>query len=360
MHLKSLELIKRGFITIIGVILLTVIFLLVFFRNELYTLKSIEIIDDHPLYSMTFRGDYQFDEFLKIGAKSDMELEEFLRNRLVRGRKLNLNIPSVSCTSFTAINEYGEQIYGRNFDYRYAPTLLLKTNPSNGYASISMVNLAFAGYTKDNLPKRYSLGSIPVLSAPYLPFDGMNERGVAISVLAVPDAQPPKDTDKIYLNTTTAIRLVLDKASSVNEAMGLLEKYNYYFTSGIDVHYLLSDASGKTVIASFEDNEVKFYENYSNYQIASNFSFRDLNLNENNKECTRYFTAFNKLSKNNGVLTEYEAIKLLEDVIIDGKTQWSVLYNQITGKVIVFMNMNFDNPYIFNLDMLHRNKIEKK
>lgn len=188
----------------------------------------------------------------------------------------------------------------------------------------------------------------------------MNERGVAISVLAVPDAQPPKDDHKIYLNTTTAIRLVLDKASSVNEAMELLKKYNYYFISDIDVHYLLSDSSGKTVIAAFEDNEVKFYETNTNYQAASNFSFRDLNLNENNNECTRYSTAFNKLSNNKGILTEDEAVKLLEDVVIDGKTQWSVLYNQITGKVIVYMNMNFENPYVFNLEMLQWNKINKK
>ena len=170
MNLKSMGLIKRVFIiTIIGVIILTVILFLVVYKNEIYTLKSLKIIDDHPLYIMTYRGDYHFDEFLEIGARNDMELQEFLRKRLVKGIKLNLNIPSVSCTSFTAINEYGEQIYGRNFDYRYAPTLLLKTNPSNGYASISIVNLAFAGYTKDNLPKRHSLDSIPFLSAPYLP-----------------------------------------------------------------------------------------------------------------------------------------------------------------------------------------------
>ena len=60
------------------------------------------------------------------------------------------------------------------------------------------------------------------LAAPFLPFDGMNEKGLAIALLAVPEAEAPYNPDKIMLNTTTAIRLVLDKAANVEEAIELL------------------------------------------------------------------------------------------------------------------------------------------
>jgi hypothetical protein len=39
----------------------------------------------------------------------------------------------------------------------------------------------------------------------------------SIALLAVPEAQPPQSHETITLNTTTAIRLVLDKAASVEE-----------------------------------------------------------------------------------------------------------------------------------------------
>ena len=58
----------------------------------------------------------------------------------------------------------------------------------------------------------------------------MNEKGVCIALLAVPEVWMIDDPDKITLNTTTAIRLVLDKAATIDEAVELLRKYNIYFS----------------------------------------------------------------------------------------------------------------------------------
>ena len=35
--------------------------------------------------------------------------------------------------------------YGRNFDWEFSPALLLFTDPPDGYASVSMVDLTFLG-----------------------------------------------------------------------------------------------------------------------------------------------------------------------------------------------------------------------
>ena len=34
-------------------------------------------------------------------------------------------------------------VYGRNFDWQYSPALLLFTNPPDGYASVSMVDIEY-------------------------------------------------------------------------------------------------------------------------------------------------------------------------------------------------------------------------
>ena len=73
-------------------------------------------------------------------------------------------------------NEKGEVIYGRNFDFLYAPSLQLYTEPKNGYKSVSTVNLSFAGYSENFLPDGSLFDKFLTLAAPFLPFDGMNEK----------------------------------------------------------------------------------------------------------------------------------------------------------------------------------------
>lgn len=323
------------------------------FWNELRTLTSLKKVDEHPLYTMTYQGDYGFDDFLKVGAKSDSDIEHFVIKRLLKGVDINLNITSVGCTAFAAQNNNGERIYGRNFDFTYAPALILKTKPKNGYASISMVNLAFVGYDESYLPNPYSLSSFLTLAAPYLPFDGMNECGVTMALLAVPYAEPPQEPDRITLNTTTAIRLVLDKAASVEEAMTLLKNYNYYFSGDIDCHFLIADKTGKTVLVEFMENDIKFIETDKNYQIVSNFiMYNDLNVGEGYTEFERYETVEQKLSQTGSVISEKDAMELLEDVHLPKRTQWSIVYNQVTGRISVCMNKNYEKIYDFVFDML--------
>lgn len=218
-HGNIRKFIKWFFIGIAVVLFVIVIGTTALFWNELRTLFSLEKIDDYGAYQMTYYGDYGFDEFLEVGASSDKDIEKFVTKRLLKGMPINLGVTGDGCTAFVTKNEKGEVIYGRNFDFLYAPSLQLYTEPRNGYESVSTVNLSFAGYSENFLPDGSLFDKFLTLAAPFLPFDGMNEKGVAIALLAVPEAEPPYDSNKITLNTTTAIRLVLDNASTVEEAV---------------------------------------------------------------------------------------------------------------------------------------------
>lgn len=198
------------------------------FSNEIRSLSSLRKADAYGMFQMTYYGNYGFDAFLKTGAQKDSDIEAFVTNRLLKGLPIDLGVTGDGCTAFVTRNEAGELIYGRNFDFSYAPSLQVFTKPKDGYASVSTVNLAFAGYTADNLPDGMRVQSFLTLAAPFLPFDGMNEKGLAIALLAVPEANPGYDKNKITLNTTTAIRLVLDYAKTVEEAVALLKNYNIF------------------------------------------------------------------------------------------------------------------------------------
>lgn len=330
---------KRILLGIAVVIIAFVGILCFMFRHELKTLSTLKE-KGVGVYTMTYDGDYGFDAFLEIGASSDADIEAFVTKRLLKGLPIELNVSDAGCTAFVSRNEEGDIIYARNFDFLYAPFLQIYTNPDNGYASVSTVNLTFAGYGEDNLPSSgISFQNFLTLAAPFLPFDGMNEKGVCIALLAVPEVQMIYDSDKITLNTTTAIRLVLDKAASVDEAVELLRNYNIYFSGDVTCHFLIADATGKSVIVEYYDNGLQVVESDTDYQIASNFiAYHGLNIGEGYTEFDRY-DAVEKALQNNNTVTLEDCEKLLNTIgIYDGETdklQWSVVYNLTdkTGRI---------------------------
>ena len=339
----------------IGIVLLMVFIAMLFlFWNELRSLLSLKKIDDYGMYQMTYYGDYGFDDFLKVGADNDGDIEAFITRRLLKGLPINLGVTGDGCTAFVVKNKNGNILFGRNFDFTYAPSLQLYTAPDQGYASVSTVNLAFAGYSADYLPGNSLAGSFLTLAAPFLPFDGMNEKGLAIALLAVPEAQAPYSPDQITLNTTTAIRLVLDRAATIEEAVGLLKQYNIYFSGGIECHYLIADASGHSVILEYIDRELQVVETEADYQIASNFiAYEGRNIGEGFTEFERYNQVQNAIEANAGALETAQAVQLLADVgVFDGDTdklQWSVLYNLTTGDGEIFANRKTDHRTKFHL-----------
>ncbi|MEE0866663.1 MAG: C45 family peptidase [Clostridia bacterium] len=342
--MKKLKIALIIFFIAIFILLFTIIFL---FRNELKTLFSLKKLDDYGMYSMKYSADYGFDEFLKQGAKSDKDIEAFVTKRLLKGLPIKISVTDSGCTAFVVKNEDSDIIFARNFDFEYAPSMQLYTNPDNGYSSVSTVNLAFSGYSKENLPANgISFNNFLTLAAPYLPFDGMNEKGVTMALLAVPEVQIKNDTNKITLNTTTAIRLVLDKAANVDEAIELLKKYNIYFSGDVYCHYLIADGSGKSVIVEYYDNELQVIENNKEYQIASNFiAYNDLNIGEGYTEFDRYDKVKQKIEENQNYLPNEDAVKLLNEIGVydfDGsdRLQWSVIYNitKHSGKIWAHRN----------------------
>ena len=163
-------------------------------------------VDIYPLYVVHINGGYGFSEYLATG-------ETALTGGFYRP----------GCTVFTASGG-GETLMGRNFDFPSNPALLLYTDPPDGYASVSMVDLGYFGYSLDSLPQEDDLGSL--LTAPYLPFDGMNEKGLAVGMAAIPEALAPVSEGKTTIGEIQAIRMLLDYAEDVDEALTLLKEYN--------------------------------------------------------------------------------------------------------------------------------------
>ena len=100
-------------------------------------------------------------------------------------------------------------LFGRNFDWEYSPAVLLFTHPPGGYASVSMVDIAYLGFDEDQVNSLTELTleeRQALLNAPEWPFDGMNEKGLVIGMAAVPPGQMPYDPDKKTIGSNTSQR----------------------------------------------------------------------------------------------------------------------------------------------------------
>lgn len=222
--------------------------------EALRTLRSLRRHDDAPFWTLDVHGDYRLRDFLRAGARNEREILLFLKRTFLPWVPLPLpRVPEFGCSTFAARTPDGRPLLGRNFDLnRFSPPLAVRTAPADGYASVSTTSPLFLGYSERRLPGRGLLRDLPLLAAPYVPVDGVNERGLAVAVLLVPCEKPVhQETGRTPLTTTTAVRLLLDRAATVDEALGLLGRFDMHHAIGSAFHFHLADATGASAVVEW-------------------------------------------------------------------------------------------------------------
>ncbi len=213
-----------------------------------------------------------------------------------------------------------------------------------------MVDISYLGYDEDE-PSWADRGAL--LDAPYFPFDGMNEYGLAVGIMAVPYADGADDPHKVTIGSVHAVRLMLDYAKDVDEAISLLQNYNVEFAGGPPLHYLISDLSGNSAVIEFTGGEVSVIRNSEPWQVAANFVISGTLPEDRGSLCWRYQTAYETLEQANGNISPKEAMTLLEDVSQSGDfpTIWSIVYNTTTGDIQVVVGREYHRVNQFKLEM---------
>lgn len=357
---------KIALVAGIGIVCLIIIICVTFasvFWTELSTIKNVEKVDDYGFFTMEYDRDYDLDDLLSTGVSSDQELIDYIIADIFKGIPIKIDMSDYACTTFNAVTAEGEYIFGRNFDWEYSPSLMVWTEPDNGYASISMVNLGFLSYAEDYLPDNY-FNRFLTLAAPYVPLDGINEAGLAIGVLYLETEPTNQVTDKVDLTTTSMIRLILDRAANISEAIALLQTYDMHDSAGACYHYQIADASGASVIVEYINNEMKLIypehkdSNAVDFQMLTNF-FITPDVSDIDLGTDRYQAVEQALTASNGVISKEAAMQLLHDVRLENyveesgfidDTQWSIVYDLTNRSMNICIGMNYQKVYSFAVD----------
>ncbi len=299
------------------------------------------------LSAVGYEGESGLDAFLEQGgAASDAEVAAFLGNYL-GGAVPSIRTEGFGCSTLSVPSPEGHALFGRNFDWNACEALIVQAVPTEGYASISTVNMGFLGSYLDKFPAQAR-----TLAALYAPLDGMNEKGLCVAVLMIQDsASIEQDTGKPNLTTTTAVRLLLDKAANVEEALALLEQYDLHASMGLTIHFALADAGGNSVAVEYVGNEMVVTETpaLTNFYLAEGKK-QGVGTTQSH---TRYDILMNAL-KTTPAMTLEQVRDAMDSVSKDNfgefeSTEWTAVYDQSTGEVRYYHRENYQTAYVFQV-----------
>lgn len=345
----------KKIIIIIGSILISIfiVFMIVIwsvFGTEFMAAKSIIELED-GLYFMEYTGDYGFDGFLaQGGADSDAKMAEYVTMFLSKGflkSETSETEKNFGCSTLVAESGDGSRLMGRNFDWEKCNSMIVYTKPEHGYESISTCCLDFLGFGRDWKPEGMK-NQYMALAAIYVPLDGMNEKGLCVADLISGDeAEIHQDSEKVDLTIVSAIRLLLDRAATVDEAVFLLGEYDMNSSIGTSHHLSISDASGKAVVVEYIDNEmiVTDAQVVTNHYLSAGEKFGI----GNEESHYRYNILVEMRQQTDGVMEEDKLRDCMKSVSYDGITQWSILYNKTNLTIDYYWQREYDLSYHFEI-----------
>ena len=351
--------------------------------DMIYSLVDLEG-DKGRIYEMTYTVDYKLDDAINFGINGQAKLTQFVGAYLMdthKGKSMSLTYDA-GCSAFAAPDKStGNFLMGRNFDFNHwdkdsnrieIPVIVVHTAPQGGKKSVSFVDGNFVNYKKGFYTEKGNDLSM-LMALPYLLLDGINEDGFAISVLKL-DGKPTRQTNTANktIFTTVAMRMLLDRASTVKEATAMLEQYNMCMdTDTASYHFFMADATGDYAIVEYTGKNVNINHPENMEVLRDNDTLRCVTnfyvsptmvktefggYSSHGRD--RYNNLRAGLLKYNYNVTPSQALELLKIVAqgpegsksSTGYTQWSEVYNLTKRRLTLNLTREWDKTFEFGIE----------
>lgn len=368
---------KKVFLWLFGIIVAICIVIAAVWDGEISSLATVSEVDGNQyLYKMEYKAGYDLDDLISKDIDSNSRLLEYVIGRVGKGLPIKIGssqvadesgeMATINCTSFQAAKADGDGFwYGRNYDYFKNPTLVTVSHPKQGYASIAVSDMSHFGYSLDKLPQKF-LSRINCLASIYAPVDGINEKGLCTSIMALPKQAACQESGKHKVGTTIIMRLWLDKCATVDEALELLAGLDLRHDAavGSGYHYMIADANGDCAVVEFDKEDgwktmtVRKAED-SNYMLVTNHLLSPKYYttkpdpavgNPHSRSWWRYETATEYLRSHDGILTFEQAQECLaqvhwKDLVWENGTVEDTQYSNVYDQSAITLSLRNWNDY---------------
>lgn len=304
---------------------------------------------EEGLSVVRYEGEDGFTAFLEQGgAESDSEVAEYLTQTLSgNGLKILFGGNAFGCSTLSVAGEDTGYYFGRNFDWDTCEALIVASKPAQGYASVSTVNKDFIQSGGIDLSKFPD--NVQAAVALYAPLDGMNEEGLTVSVNMIQDSDSiDQNTEKTDITTTTAVRLLLNHAATVDEAIKLLDQYDLHASMGMMIHFAIADADGNSVAVEYVDNEMQVIST----DVVTNFYLTEgKKYGKGTEQSKERYKILKHTLEEKKKMSGTDVRDALDSVSKDNfndeyaSTEWSIVMNQNTKELTYFHRENYGTGY---------------
>ena len=330
------------------------------YRTRFQSMQTIEKLTDYAdgfdLYRMDIRYDYRLDKILKKRFSSNKHVTDAILKQALPFLPIHIEAPDYACSAFCTTDILGNVLMGRNYDFDAdTSAMIVRCAPKDGYRSVGVASLDHVGA---NRIKGFA-DRLLALPTPFICVEGMNEKGVSIAVLMLDSESTQQDTERPDMFTTLAIRLVLDRAASTQEAVDLFRAHDMFAVSGGDYHFFVTDASGDSRVLEYDchsetrelvDTPVRTATNF--YQIYINKVLPDQKNGIYGHGKERYDLIESILSEQEGAVTSdtaWQALRAARQLPKENQktsnTQWSVVYNNTKRTAEIAVRRHWDETY---------------
>ena len=337
------KVIKRVLIILLMIVVLAAAVFLGIYFTRIQTIGSIEQLTDYEdgynLYRMDVKYDYSIENVINRGIEDDQMMIDSMLKEVLPLLPVKMKAPNFGCTSFSLTDTDGDVHMGRNYDFKSdTSAMLVYCTPKDCYKSVAVAALdnVSANVPDENIKKK-----LASLASPFICLDGINEKGVSISVLTLDSEPVRQNTGKPVISTTLAIRLVLDRAATTEEAVELLRSYDMYSSAGRDYHFYITDASGDGRVVEYDcESETRELVATPTEAVTNFFIIYKEKALPNQKNGIyghgreRYDAVMKVLEEEKGNYTNDTVWKAMKSAAqypnpddITSNTQWSVSYN---------------------------------
>ncbi len=349
------KVIKITLWVLLGLIVVIGVYSWILFGPLVKGAMSVQKLDDR-FYYMEYKGDDGFAGLMEQGGgRSSGELAGYLMSFLSKGfynpPKPTPATEPYGCSALTVRTPENGVMMGRNYDWRTATGepdatgIILHTIPKHGYETITTFDADFFGFGEGWLPEGFA-NQYMALSGLFFALDGINEKGLAIADLMAGDqVETHQNTGKPALTTSSAISYLLRNAADVDEALELLRGIDMHSDIGSAHHYAISDASGRSVVVEYVDNDFVVVESpaVANHYLCD--AKKNVGLLEGDH---RYEQLCERFDQAGGTMDEYGLQNAIQSVSQSG-TCWTMVMDLTHPSVIYYSRRQFDKPFRFEL-----------